>query len=108
MCFYRDDFEVSCPELDQLVEAAMEVPGVFGSRMTGGGFGGCMVTLLKQVRILQSAFLSFCIVDNQTKPVDDNYQESVQAAISHLSEKYQGSATFYVCKPGTGAQPVQV
>ena len=35
----RDDFQVSCPELDLLVEAALEVPGVFGSRMTGGGFG---------------------------------------------------------------------
>ena len=45
---FRDDFEVSCPELDQLVEAAMEVEGVFGSRMTGGGFGGCTVTLLKK------------------------------------------------------------
>eukprot|EP00090_Calanus_glacialis_P046365 TRINITY_DN9080_c0_g1_i11.p1 TRINITY_DN9080_c0_g1~~TRINITY_DN9080_c0_g1_i11.p1 ORF type:complete len:337 (-),score=104.11 TRINITY_DN9080_c0_g1_i11:146-1156(-) len=78
----RDDFEVSCPELDQLVEAAMEVPGVFGSRMTGGGFGGCTVTLLKQ--------------------------ESVQTAISHLYDAYQGSATFYVCKPGPGAQPVQL
>jgi galactokinase len=49
LCIYRNDFGVSCPELDQLVEAAMEVPGVFGSRMTGGGFGGCTVTLLKQV-----------------------------------------------------------
>lgn len=45
---FRDDFEVSCPELDQLVEAAMEVEGVYGSRMTGGGFGGCTVTLLKK------------------------------------------------------------
>ena len=45
--YFRDDYEVSCPELDQLVEAAMEVDGVFGSRMTGGGFGGCTVTLLK-------------------------------------------------------------
>ena len=35
----RDDYEVSCPELDQLVEAALSVPGVYGSRMTGGGFG---------------------------------------------------------------------
>lgn len=45
--FHRDDYEVSCPELDQLVEAALSVPGVYGSRMTGGGFGGCTVTLLE-------------------------------------------------------------
>ena len=37
----RDDFEVSTPELDALVEIAMSVDGVYGSRMTGGGFGGC-------------------------------------------------------------------
>lgn len=37
---------MSCRELDELVSAAMEVEGVFGSRMTGGGFGGCTVTLL--------------------------------------------------------------
>lgn len=43
---FRDDYAVSCPELDQLVEAALEVDGVYGSRMTGGGFGGCTVTLL--------------------------------------------------------------
>jgi len=35
----RDDFEVSCEELDQLVELARSVDGVYGSRMTGGGFG---------------------------------------------------------------------
>jgi galactokinase len=41
----RRDFTVSTPELDALVEASLEVPGVYGSRLTGGGFGGCMVTL---------------------------------------------------------------
>ena len=45
--FRRDDYEVSCLELDQLVEAALSAPGVYGSRMTGGGFGGCTVTLLE-------------------------------------------------------------
>lgn len=46
---FRDDYEVSCEELDQLVEYALEMKtdGVYGSRMTGGGFGGCTVTLLK-------------------------------------------------------------
>ena len=43
----REDFEVSCPELDALVAAAIQVDGVFGSRMTGGGFGGCTVTLVR-------------------------------------------------------------
>jgi galactokinase len=41
----RDDYEVSCPELDFLVEQSMKVKGVYGARMTGGGFGGCIVAL---------------------------------------------------------------
>ena len=43
----RDDYEVSCKELDQLVELARPLPGVFGARMTGGGFGGCTVNLVE-------------------------------------------------------------
>jgi galactokinase len=78
----RDDFEVSCPELDQLVEAALEVEGVYGSRMTGGGFGGCTVTLLKQ--------------------------SCVEEAMSHLSARYDGLPTFYVCSPSAGARPVSL
>ncbi|HKP70911.1 MAG TPA: galactokinase [Pyrinomonadaceae bacterium] len=44
----RDDYEVSCPELDLLVYAAAREEVVYGSRMTGGGFGGCTVTLVRQ------------------------------------------------------------
>jgi galactokinase len=43
----RDDYEVSCPELDFLVEQAMATKGVYGARMTGGGFGGCIVALVQ-------------------------------------------------------------
>src|SRR4029453_5735889 len=42
----RDDYEVSCPELDIMVELASRVEGVYGARMTGGGFGGCTVNLV--------------------------------------------------------------
>lgn len=73
----RDDYEVSCPELDELVEAALDVEGVFGSRMTGGGFGGCTVSLMKV--------------------------GSVDAFIMHTTQFYSGSPTFYVCAPAEGA-----
>ena len=41
------DYEVSCQELDFLVDAALSVEGVLGSRMTGGGFGGCTVSMMR-------------------------------------------------------------
>ena len=47
----RDDYEVTGPELDALAEAAWQVEGVIGSRMTGGGFGGCTVSLVKEEAI---------------------------------------------------------
>eukprot|EP01135_Chromosphaera_perkinsii_P005234 Nk52_evm3s327 gene=Nk52_evmTU3s327 len=77
----RDDFEVSCPELDQLVELAVPVEGVFGSRMTGGGFGGCTVTLLKA--------------------------EAVDACIAAINKGYKGEATCFVSRPGPGARIVK-
>ena len=43
----RDDYEVSCDELDFLASCAWELPYVYGARMTGGGFGGCTVNLVK-------------------------------------------------------------
>lgn len=42
----KDDYEVSCTELDTLVDIARQVPGVYGARMTGGGFGGCAIALI--------------------------------------------------------------
>jgi galactokinase len=43
----RDDYEVSCDELDVMVETAARLPGCYGARMTGGGFGGCTVNLVE-------------------------------------------------------------
>jgi galactokinase len=47
---YRDDFEASCPEADILVELASLEPGCVGSRLTGGGFGGCTVNLVESAQ----------------------------------------------------------
>lgn len=77
----RDDFEVSCPELDCLVELALEVPGVYGSRMTGGGFGGCTVTLLAPEAV-------------------DLFQETVAAG---YRKRHGADCTFYVAVPSAGA-----
>ena len=49
----RDDYEVSCAELDILAETAWGVPGVLGSRMTGGGFGGSTVSLVRRDRLAE-------------------------------------------------------
>ncbi len=47
----RDDYEVSCPELDLLVDLARRQPGTLGARMTGAGFGGCTVNLVRSGEI---------------------------------------------------------
>ena len=44
----QHDYEVSCDELDFLVDSAITLPGVYGARMTGGGFGGCTVNLVRR------------------------------------------------------------
>jgi galactokinase len=46
----RDDYEVSCRELDILVELANQQTGIYGARMTGGGFGGCTINLVETAR----------------------------------------------------------
>ncbi|CAB3223632.1 unnamed protein product [Arctia plantaginis] len=70
--------EVSCPELDQIVDIMRGVPGVLGARMTGGGFGGCVVTLVKK------------------SDLDDVKQ--------HVLSQYKGKPTFFVCQPSDGAR----
>ncbi|MGF0146800.1 galactokinase [Lachnospiraceae bacterium SGI.054] len=47
----RDDYDVSCEEIDILVDLAWKIPGVLGSRITGGGFGGCTVSIVKNESI---------------------------------------------------------
>lgn len=76
----RDDYEVSCPEVDQLVELATGFPGVYGARMTGGGFGGCTVNLVEE--------------------------SAVPDFIAHLKAGYP-KAEIYVCTPSAGGHEVQ-
>lgn len=61
----RDDYEVSCPEVDKLVEIAWNIPGVIGSRITGGGFGGCTVSIVRNDAI-----------ENFKKEVISKYKEA--------------------------------
>ncbi len=78
------DYQISCEEIDFLVDAAIKIPGVYGSRMTGGGFGGCTVNLVAP--------------------------EAVDTFKQHLSigyqERYQKTPVFYECLPAEGAGPV--
>jgi len=52
---YSREFEASCPEADAMVELAQEIPGLIGARLTGGGFGGCTVNLVKMAEAQEFA-----------------------------------------------------
>ena len=85
----RDDFEVSCKELDMLVEILSEVDGVAGARLTGAGFGGCVIALL--------------------------WDDSISVAEKSIAEKYcpkslpEGtSAEIWPIKISDGAQRIQM
>jgi galactokinase len=77
----RDDYEVSCRELDIMVELAMQQRGVLGARMTGGGFGGCTINLVQAVESDR-----FC----------ERVAEGYQAAIGRRPD-------IYVCDASGGA-----
>ncbi len=76
----RDDYEVTGIELDTLVDEARKVPGVIGSRMTGAGFGGCTVSIVKEEH-----------VDEFIKNVGEAYKAKIGYA-----------ADFYVVEVGDG------
>jgi len=76
----RDEFQVSCKELDVLVELAREAPGTFGARMTGAGFGGCTVNLVNSSQVK-----SFC-----------------DAISAGYSDEAGMAPSVYVCKPSNG------
>ena len=44
----KNDYEISCRELDIMVELAGKIPGLYGARLTGGGFGGCTINLVER------------------------------------------------------------
>ena len=80
----RDDYDVTGVELDTLAEEAWKVPGVIGSRMTGGGFGGCTVSIVKDEAI-----------ENFKKTVGENYKNKIG---------YE--ATFYTVEIGSGPEVI--
>ena len=80
----RDDYEVSCEEIDILVDLAWKIPGVIGSRITGGGFGGCTVSIVKNDA-----------VDTFINDIGKTYKEKV----GHEAE-------FYTVDIGDGASRI--
>jgi galactokinase len=78
----RDDYHVSIPELDLLVHLASSSPGVYGARMTGGGFGGCTVNLISS---------------DAAETFKTNIARSYQQATGIMPE-------IYICEPAQGAQ----
>ncbi|MHB1700393.1 MAG: galactokinase [Acidobacteriaceae bacterium] len=81
---FRDDFAASCPEVDLLVEIVGELPGCIGARITGGGFGGCTVNLVKAAQA-------------------EAFGQSLKVA--YLA-KTGISAEVYLCKASDGAHPL--
>lgn len=78
----RDDYEVTGKELDSLVEAAWNAPGVIGSRMTGAGFGGCTVSIVK----------------------DEDIDKFIEVVGKEYFDKTGLKADFYVAKIGDGSR----
>jgi galactokinase len=82
----RDDYEVSCPELDTLVEIARRQSGCLGARLTGAGFGGCTANLVQN--------------------------EAIPAFVASVGREYKAKtgldAPIYVCRAAAGANVISL
>ena len=83
----RDDYEVSCPELDVLVEGAAQIEGVFGARMMGAGFGGCTINLVQDKYLDDFKFGIEKIFRKRLKQSSKIYVTKIEAGTSVLNEK---------------------
>jgi galactokinase len=91
-------FQVSCEELDQLVELARSVDGVFGSRMTGGGFGEYFYYFFLLILFI---FLGGCTVTLVNK-------SAIKKCIETIQNGYKGKANFYQFEPCDGARSIDL
>ncbi|MCC6264890.1 MAG: galactokinase [Bryobacterales bacterium] len=82
----RDDYEISCEEIDFLVETAMAFDGCYGARMTGGGFGGCTVNLLRPDAV-------------------ERFQSEMD---SEYRKRFGITPVFYACHPAEGARELAI
>ena len=82
----RDDFEVSCSELDLLVDIALDVEGVYGARLTGAGFGGCMIALVEKKA-----------VDRLVQAIEANYASATGR-----------QASPYICRASPGVSEIEI
>ena len=80
----RDDFDVSCFELDTLVDAAWDLPYVLGARMTGGGFGGCTVNLVETHAVQQFVQKVGHVYTQKTGRTADFYQTALGAGVHEI------------------------
>jgi galactokinase len=80
----QNDYEVSCPELDFLVDTAISIDGVCGARMTGGGFGGSIVAML-------------------SPEIQSGFEERIRRV---YRDRFGIAPEIYPCRPSAGAAQV--
>ena len=96
----RDDFEVSCIELDTLVAIASGIPGCYGARMTGGGFGGCTVNLVEEGQRrsnFASQFMPHTALLPGSMPTSTSAGPQPGARLTLTRELCSGAATEHAC-----------